>query len=81
MHYFGSKERLFVASLELPVNPATVMRQVFETADGDVGETLVRTLLTVWDGGVESSQFIAALRSATSVGAINDTVRDRYASL
>jgi AcrR family transcriptional regulator len=76
MHYFGSKEQLFAASLELPVNPATVMRQVFEATDCDIGEILIRTMLTVWDTDVGGGQFIAALRSATSVGPINETVRE-----
>lgn len=76
MHYFGSKEQLFAASLELPVNPATVMRQVFEATDCDVGETLIRTVLAVWDADVGGGQFVAALRSATSVGPISETVRE-----
>ncbi len=76
MHYFGSKEQLFAASLELPVNPATMMRSVFEETEGDVGATLVRTMISVWDTDVGSSQLIAALRSATSVGPMHDTVRE-----
>ena len=43
MHYFGSKEQLFAASLELPVNPATIIRQIFDEAENDTGETVVRT--------------------------------------
>ena len=75
MHYFGSKEQLFAASLELPVNPATVIRQVFEENKADTGEAIVRTLLTVWDAD-SGSQLIAALRSATAVGPVHDMVRE-----
>ncbi len=76
MHYFGSKDQLFAASLKLPVNPATVMRQVFSESDSDVGQALVRTLLTVWDSDVGGSQFVAALRSATAAGQAHRTVRE-----
>ncbi len=76
MHYFRSKEQLFAASLELPVNPATVIRQVFEEHDVDTGATLVRTLLSIWDADVGGSHFIAALRSATSDGPVHDTVSE-----
>lgn len=76
MHYFGSKEQLFAASLELPVNPATLFRQVFEETETNVGAAIVRTVLTVWDSDAGGSQFIAALRSATAVGPVHDTVRE-----
>lgn len=76
MHYFGSKDQLFAASLELPVNPATIIRQIFDEAENDTGETVVHTLLTVWDTDVGGSQFIAALRSATAGGSVHDAVRE-----
>jgi hypothetical protein len=76
LHYFGSKDQLFATSLELPVNPATIIRRVFDETEGNVGEMVVRTLLTVWDADVGGAQFIAALRSATSDGFVHDTVRE-----
>lgn len=48
-HYFGAKENLLVAALELPVNPVDKLAEV---ADGDVGtfgERLVRTFVSTWD--------------------------------
>ncbi len=75
MHYFGSKEQLFAASLDLPVNPATVIRQVFEENKTETGEAIVRTLLTVWDAD-SGSQLIAALRSSTAVGSVHEMVRE-----
>ena len=75
MHYFGSKEQLFAASLELTVNPATIIRQVFEENGTDTGEAMVRTLLSVWDSD-SGSQLIAALRSATAVGPVHEMVRE-----
>ena len=75
MHYFGSKEQLFAASLDLPVNPAMVIRQVFEENQTDTGEAIVRTLLTVWDTD-SGSQLVAALRSATAVEPVHEMVRE-----
>lgn len=76
MHYFGSKEQLFAAGLDVPVSPAVVMRSVFESADGPVGEALITTMLTIWDHQGDTNQFVAVLRSATGEGPVHDLVRE-----
>ncbi|MGH2972895.1 MAG: TetR/AcrR family transcriptional regulator, partial [Gaiellaceae bacterium] len=48
-HYFGAKEDLFIAALQLPVDPRTVLQAVVEHGPDDAGERLLRTLLSVWD--------------------------------
>lgn len=75
LHYFGSKEQLFAAGLDLPLNPATMVRAVFDEGGSEVGERLVATMLTVWDDE-PGSQLLAALRSATAEGPVHDTVRE-----
>lgn len=49
-HYFGSKDDLFVATLEVPFNPAAVLSEVLGGGLDGVGERLVRVLLGIWDG-------------------------------
>lgn len=75
MHYFGSKEQLFAASLDLPVNPATVIREVFDENQTERGEAIVRTLLTVWDAD-SGGQLVAALRSATAAEPVHEMVQE-----
>src|SRR5215213_5901244 len=48
-YYFGSKSGLFVESLRLPVNPATVVDGLLAQGTDGFGERLVTTLLAVWD--------------------------------
>ena len=75
MHYFGTKEQLFAASLEVPVNPHDVVRQVF--AEGPpVGRRFVATMLSVWDSDANRNGLVAVLRSATGEGPIHDQVRE-----
>lgn len=76
MHYFGSKELLFAASLDLPVSPSVMLRHIFETTEEHVGEVLVRTMLTIWDADGGKNALVAALRSATGEGPIHDLVRE-----
>ncbi|MFC8528721.1 TetR family transcriptional regulator [Nocardia sp. NPDC057227] len=61
-HYFGSKRQLFAAVVELPIDPEVVMR-VFGAAPLDeLGATMVRTLVTLWDSELGSAA-VAVLRT------------------
>jgi AcrR family transcriptional regulator len=48
-HYFGTKNDLFVAALELPVDPRVALQPVMEGGLEGAGERLLRVLLSVWD--------------------------------
>ncbi len=48
-HYFGSKQDLFVAALELRVDPRVALVPVLEGGLEGAGERLVRVFLSVWD--------------------------------
>lgn len=75
MHYFGSKDQLFAASLELPVNPAELIRGIGASGPDGFGERLVGTLLQTWDGLADRSPLVAALRTAMGTGPVADTLR------
>lgn len=48
-HYFGAKDDLFIAALELPVDPRVVLAPVAAQGPDGAAERLLRTFLTVWD--------------------------------
>ena len=48
-HYFGSKDDLFLAALEIPVDPRALVPAVFEAGVDGGGERLLRLFLSVWD--------------------------------
>lgn len=62
-HYFGTKRRLFIASIELPVDPEQILSRVREAPPEDMGEVLARLILTVWDSPQRHS-VIALFRTA-----------------
>src|SRR5213078_363429 len=64
-HYFGSKDQLFLATVQVPINPEEFIPKIFEQGIDGVGERLVRTFLSVWDSPVGSTA-AALLRSAVS---------------
>ena len=47
-HYFGSKEQVFVAAMELPFDPAERLPQVLAGDPDELGERLVRMFLGIW---------------------------------
>ncbi|GAA3389872.1 TetR/AcrR family transcriptional regulator [Cryptosporangium minutisporangium] len=63
-HYFGTKEHLFVAAMELPFEPSVLLPTLLEPGLDGLGERLVRMLLSIWDGMGEQNPFAALLRSA-----------------
>jgi AcrR family transcriptional regulator len=64
-HYFGTKEKLFLACLNAPINPAELVPQAIEGPRDQMGERLIRLVLSVWDSpaGVAA---VAMFRSALS---------------
>ncbi len=62
-HYFGTKDELFVAALELPVDPRVALGPVIEAGPADAGAGLLRVLLSVWDDPELRQPFLAVVRS------------------
>jgi len=65
-HYFGSKEKVFVAAMELPFDPADVLPQVLEGDPAHLGERLVRMFLGVWAEPDFRTPMLGMVRSAFS---------------
>jgi len=65
-HYFGSKDDLFIAALEIPVDPRAIMPSVFADGVGGAGERLLRVFLGVWENPEARLPLIALVR--TSLG-------------
>ena len=75
-HYFGSKDQLFAAALELPVDPGRVVPELVSAGLEGLGERLVRTFLGVWDASPGQGPMLALLRSAVSDPTAAGSLRD-----
>ncbi|MDG6102569.1 TetR family transcriptional regulator [Dactylosporangium aurantiacum] len=62
-HYFGAKDKLFLATMDAPIDPGELLPKIFEAGIDGVGERLVRTFLGVWDSPA-GSPAAALFRSA-----------------
>ncbi|BBX08322.1 TetR family transcriptional regulator [Mycolicibacterium aichiense] len=61
-HYFGTKQQLFAAAIQLPIDPMTVLVPLRDTPIEDLGHVLPATLLPLWDSEMGAG-LIATIRS------------------
>ena len=64
--FFGSKEQLFAAAMELAVSPSELVERLLADGVDGVGARLVEALLTLLDAPVARAPFLALIRSAVS---------------
>ncbi|WP_072691158.1 TetR/AcrR family transcriptional regulator [Rhodococcus marinonascens] len=62
-HYFGTKRQLFIASIDIPVDPTQVIAPVLDRPTDEIGAHLARAIFSVWESPHRSAA-VAAFRSA-----------------
>ncbi len=62
-HYYGTKEKLFTAAIQVPVDPMEVLTPMRTAPVEELGLTLPSVLLPLWDN---QPGFVASLRSLIS---------------
>jgi AcrR family transcriptional regulator len=62
-HYFGSKDKLFLAAVQAPADPGEFLPEVLAAGPDELGANVVRLLLRVWDGPMQPAA-LALVRSA-----------------
>jgi AcrR family transcriptional regulator len=63
-HYFGTKEKLFLETMNSPIDPAALIPEALSGPRDEAGERLVRLVLSVWDsptGAAAAAMFRSAL--------------------
>jgi AcrR family transcriptional regulator len=64
-YFFGSKDGLFAAAMELPINPAQIVEQLVSEGSDRLGERLARTILARLDA-TDGGAFVGMVRSAAT---------------
>jgi AcrR family transcriptional regulator len=64
-HYFGTKDQLLVAALELPINPREVVGELLAGDPDTIGERMMRRILAVWgEQWAKGGPLIGLIRTA-----------------
>ncbi|MEU4619866.1 TetR family transcriptional regulator [Actinoplanes sp. NPDC023801] len=61
-HYFGTKDKLFLASMNSPIDPVDVINEATAGSRDEIGARFVRAFLNMWDGP-RGAAAVALLRS------------------
>ncbi len=62
-HYFGTKEQLFLATVDIPVDPGDFVPMAISGDLEHLGERVVRTFLSVWDDPRTGAPLVALIRT------------------
>ncbi|HET6855526.1 MAG TPA: TetR family transcriptional regulator [Streptomyces sp.] len=63
-HYFGTKDDVFVAAVEMSFEPALVLPAIIGQGTDGIGERLARYFIGVWENPVTRAPLLAIVRSA-----------------
>jgi len=69
-HYFGTKQQLFAAAINLPIDPMTVLGPIREVPVEELGLVLPSLLLPLWDSEMGAA-LVATLRSMLAGSDVN----------
>jgi AcrR family transcriptional regulator len=75
-HYFGNKRDLFLAVVELPIDPALLIEHVVAGDRGTAGLRLATVVLDVLDDEVRRRPILSMVRAATAEPEAASVVRD-----
>lgn len=63
-HFFGNKEKLFLAAMDIPLDPALLVEGIAGGPREEMGQRAVRTFLRMWGEPTFRAPVLALLRSA-----------------
>jgi len=75
MHYFGSKEQLFEASMDMSMGVPAVLDRLTSGDPGEIGHRLAVFLMTVMDDPVAGNVLIGRIRTGTTDPAAAELLR------
>lgn len=75
-YFFGAKDRLFSAAMELPFDPADVVAAVLDGPRDGVPRRMLERFLGVWDAPGAADPLVALVRSAATHEPAADLLRE-----
>ncbi len=74
-HFFGSKEQMFVAALNMPINPAMLVDTITQGPRDEIGERVLRLFLGLWSAPETRQTFLALVRSVAGSPKVANLLR------
>ncbi|MGH3424030.1 MAG: TetR family transcriptional regulator [Nocardioidaceae bacterium] len=80
-HYFDGKEELFLASMELPKSARDGLTAALRVPHEQLGEALLRYMLSQWDDPALQPSMVGVLRSAATTEQASQVLREGFVRL
>ena len=80
-HFFGTKDQIFIASVNFPVDPTVILPVIVEGPREEFGQRVARFLLSVWSQPATRAPLLALLRSSTGNPRAAAMLRDLLGSV
>ncbi|UJP40348.1 TetR/AcrR family transcriptional regulator [Cellulomonas palmilytica] len=78
MHFFSSKDELFAATLELPVEGLLALVAALQAPQDEVAERLTRAYVDIWESPLTGPQVRAMLLSVATIDAAAEALRTAF---
>lgn len=78
-HYFGSKDKLFIAAVQFPADPAQLIGAIADGPIDGLGSRVVETFLATWEDATTGPALEALVRSALANNSSQRLVREFFA--
>jgi AcrR family transcriptional regulator len=79
-HFFGTKDKLFVAAMRLPIDPAEVIPKIVAAGPDGAGERLAALFVYTMREQGDANPLLGLLRSATAHGGAARMLREFFTS-
>jgi AcrR family transcriptional regulator len=76
LQFFGSKEQLFAAAMELPFDSDQVVARILDGPRAQIGSRMLATFLEMWDSPEAGPRMVALIRSASTHERAADRLRE-----
>lgn len=74
-HFFGSKEQVFIAALNVPIDPSAVIDLITQGPRDQIGERIIRLFLGLWSAPDTRQTFFALVRSVAGNEQVASLIR------
>jgi AcrR family transcriptional regulator len=80
-HYFGSKDDVLLASLDVPFDPREVIPALTRDGVAGLGDRIASRFLTIWDDPANQTRLVTVVRASMSSSAAQDLLTNGVARM
>lgn len=77
-HFFGTKDQVFIAAMNIPINPEALVETILDGPREQIGERIVRLFLGLVNDPDIRQMFLALIRSVAGSPEVADLVRQFF---